>query len=46
MSASQWNGFRGICGHQHVPENDHGDPGSLDFRHVLELAKKKFGSNS
>ncbi|WP_030608429.1 hypothetical protein, partial [Streptomyces sclerotialus] len=43
MTASQWNDFRGICGHQHVPENDHGDPGSLDFRRILEIARKKAG---
>ena len=25
----QWENFTGVCGHQHVPENDHGDPGDL-----------------
>ena len=30
MSYDDWNCFEGICGHQHVPENDHGDPGALD----------------
>ncbi|MFJ4551106.1 LysM peptidoglycan-binding domain-containing protein [Streptomyces sp. NPDC088817] len=39
MSFSQWNAFKGWCGHQHVPENDHGDPGSMDFACVIQLAK-------
>ncbi|MBD9700618.1 peptidoglycan-binding protein [Streptomyces sp. ID01-12c] len=39
MTGTQWNSFRGWCGHQHVPENDHGDPGSMDFGRVIELAK-------
>ncbi|MBQ1166153.1 hypothetical protein KBZ21_50035, partial [Streptomyces sp. A73] len=28
MSYSKWNNYRGHCGHQHVPENAHGDPGA------------------
>lgn len=28
MSFSAWRLYSGWCGHQHVPENDHGDPGS------------------
>ncbi|MFH9977955.1 peptidoglycan-binding domain-containing protein [Streptomyces sp. NPDC017179] len=40
MSFSQWTNFRGICGHQHVPENDHGDPGSLPFTKLIALAKE------
>ncbi|MFJ5262419.1 Hint domain-containing protein [Streptomyces sp. NPDC088387] len=27
------------CGHQHVPENAHGDPGAMDFARVIQLAK-------
>jgi hypothetical protein len=38
MSFTQWNNFKGVCGHQHVPENDHGDPGSLPFAKLIELA--------
>lgn len=41
MSGRQWRGFYGICGHQHVPENHHGDPGALPFAQLLELAKAK-----
>lgn len=39
MSFAQWRSFKGWCGHQHVPENDHGDPGSMDFARVIQLAK-------
>jgi hypothetical protein len=39
MSMSAWRSFTGWCGHQHVPENDHGDPGSLNFARVIQLAK-------
>jgi hypothetical protein len=39
MSMSAWRSFKGWCGHQHVPENDHGDPGSMDFARVIAIAK-------
>lgn len=39
MTFSQWRAFTGWCGHQHVPENDHGDPGRMNFARVIELAK-------
>ncbi|MFJ4515186.1 N-acetylmuramoyl-L-alanine amidase [Streptomyces sp. NPDC088816] len=39
MTFAQWNAFKGWCGHQHVPENEHGDPGSMDFARVIQLAK-------
>jgi hypothetical protein len=39
MSGATWDAFRGILGHQHVPENDHGDPGALDVARIIALAK-------
>ncbi|MFD7109191.1 hypothetical protein ACFWAF_03240 [Streptomyces microflavus] len=39
MSMTAWRSFTGWCGHQHVPENDHGDPGSMNFARVIALAK-------
>ena len=39
MTFAQWNAFNGVCGHEHVPENDHGDPGSLPFAKLIALAK-------
>lgn len=29
MSDDEWRTFSGVCGHQHVPHNVHGDPGRL-----------------
>lgn len=29
MSEATWRAFNGVCGHQHVPENDHYDPGAF-----------------
>jgi len=39
FTAAQWEAFKGVCGHMHVPENVHGDPGAIDFDHLLALAK-------
>ena len=40
MTFDAWNKFRGVCGHMHVPENDHGDPGSIDIKKVLQFARE------
>jgi hypothetical protein len=40
MTPSEWRSFKGWCGHQHVPENSHGDPGSFDIERALEVAKE------
>lgn len=39
MTAAQWSAFKGVCGHQHVPANDHTDPGAINIGRLLELAK-------
>lgn len=39
MTFSQWRSFRGVCGHQHVPENSHGDPGALDVAALMKYAR-------
>lgn len=31
MSDAEWASFNGVCGHQHVPNNDHGDPGLINL---------------
>ena len=31
MTAAEFTAFTGICGHQHVNDNDHWDPGALDI---------------
>lgn len=35
FSFAQWTAFNGICGHQHVPENDHGDPGAFPIGRLI-----------
>jgi hypothetical protein len=39
MSFAKWNGFSGHCGHEHPPENLHGDPGAFPMRAILDLAR-------
>lgn len=39
MSAAKWLSFTGHCGHQHVPENLHGDPGAFPMAAILTAAK-------
>jgi len=39
MTAAQWKAFKGVCGHMHVPENVHGDPGAVDFARIVKYAK-------
>lgn len=38
LTQDQWARFRGWCGHQHVPQNLHGDPGAIDIDRLLRLA--------
>lgn len=45
MSGEQWNKFRGMCGHMHVTENSHGDPGSLPIQKVLAYAREILGED-
>ncbi len=44
MTSAQWQAFDGICGHQHVPENEHWDPGHLDVQTAVDHAKSVLGS--
>ena len=39
MPQGVWNNYKGHCGHQHAPENLHGDPGALPMRAILDRAK-------
>lgn len=40
LTASQWDSFRGHCGHMHVVENAHGDPGRLPMDRILARAQQ------
>lgn len=35
LNEKQWLGLTGWCGHQHVPENDHVDPGPVNIKALL-----------
>lgn len=35
LTNAQWDAFNGWCGHCHVPENDHWDPGAIDLGALL-----------
>lgn len=39
MNQTRWNGFTGWCGHQHVPENIHLDPGNIDAPSIMAYAR-------
>lgn len=36
FTAAQWDAFNGWCGHQHVPENTHWDPGAIDIKKLFQ----------
>lgn len=44
MTRGEWENFYGICGHEHVPENDHGDPGDLHINRILDAANEHDGA--
>jgi hypothetical protein len=35
---SQWLAWSGHCGHQHIPGNDHGDPGAFPWDRLVQIA--------
>lgn len=39
FSDADWLVFNGICGHCHVPGNDHGDPGAINIIALLPAPK-------
>jgi len=41
MSAEAWKRFDGWCGHQHVPENSHWDPGPINTVMAALLAREE-----
>jgi hypothetical protein len=39
MSWTEWKNFSGVCGHQHVPANHHGDPGNINITYIMAKAR-------
>jgi hypothetical protein len=53
LNYDDWLTVEGLVGHQHVPENDHGDPGALDITRLqkdddmtIDDLVKALGSNA
>lgn len=38
LTGAEWQAYYGWLGHQHVPENDHGDPGNIDIDRIIQFA--------
>ncbi|HJF51260.1 MAG TPA: peptidoglycan-binding protein [Brachybacterium paraconglomeratum] len=38
LTGDQWEAYTGWLGHQHAPENDHGDPGDIPVAEILAAA--------
>ena len=38
MTFAEWRNVTGVVGHQHVPENSHGDPGNIAIGAILRMA--------
>jgi hypothetical protein len=35
LTEQEWENFNGICGHEHVPNNKHWDPGAFDIEEFI-----------
>jgi len=35
LSGPAWDNYSAVCGHQHVPENTHWDPGDFDWDYLI-----------
>ena len=46
MTAEQWQSFDGVCGHQHVPDNEHWDPGDMPLRAIAHRARQLVGGGT
>lgn len=43
LSTAEWIAYEGILGHEHVPENLHGDPGLFPIQRLFDLCNAKLG---
>lgn len=41
LSPAAWDAYSGLLGHQHAPDNSHGDPGSIDIAWILRAATEE-----
>ena len=40
MTPEEWERFDGVCGHQHVPDNKHWDPGRMPLQAIAARARE------
>lgn len=40
MTDREWLNAVGVYGHQHIPENSHGDPGNIRIKYILRRARE------
>jgi len=41
LDQSEWDNYGGWCGHKHVPENTHWDPGALDIAALMNQEEQE-----
>lgn len=41
LSPAAWDAYSGLLGHQHAPDNSHGDPGSIDIAWIIRAATEE-----
>lgn len=47
LTGPQYDAFRGVLGHEHVPGNNHGDPGDLlPIEEIMQAARQIVGGSS
>jgi hypothetical protein len=46
FSGEEWKWFDGVCGHVHVPYNDHYDPYDIDIDKIIKYAKDSLGQQT
>jgi hypothetical protein len=46
FSPEEWKRFDGVCGHVHVPYNDHYDPYDINIEKVINFAKQSLGQST
>jgi len=39
LSLAAWDAYSGVLGHQHAPDNVHGDPGAINIDRILTAAR-------
>jgi hypothetical protein len=46
LSPGEWTSYNAWCGHAHVPENEHGDPGAFPWDRMVRVGTQSSGGNT